>query len=148
LTDHVEQRERNRTANPLVLIQHKPRVVTEPADSCCGDVANAPACPGTLCDIEFAVQIDRRLLRALRRLDVDQPIAETWRALRPDAIRFGVARPSYHTIRLYVLDERARRSEHAALVSLATEIAMTGRIPPTVEDWQADLRDARRRQDS
>lgn len=51
-------------------------------------------------------------LLALRVLDATgMPYAEAWRMLRPVAARLGVPRPSYSTVRRFLVAERRRKRE-------------------------------------
>ena len=67
---------------------------------------------------------------ALRALDADGlPYAEAWRMLRPVAARLGVPRPSYPTVRRFLLEERARRARRTEVVDRVVVDALKGLAP-------------------
>ena len=76
-----------------------------------------------------APRYDRRLVRAIRRLDDESlPIAEVWRRVGEVAGRLGVPRPSYVHVRRIVVSERERAAElreirNEALVGLVSRMA-------------------------
>lgn len=76
-----------------------------------------------------APRYDRRLIRAIRRLDDESlPIAEVWRRVGEAAERLGVPRPSYVHVRRIVVSERERSAElreirNEALVGLVSRMA-------------------------
>jgi hypothetical protein len=51
----------------------------------------------------------------------DQPCAETWRRVSESARELGLPHPSYHTVRVLVLDERLRRRARTAVRKAALE---------------------------
>jgi hypothetical protein len=67
---------------------------------------------------------------ALRVLDeFELPYAEAWRMLRPVAVRLGVPRPSYSTVRRICIAERERkRRKKDELDWLLTDL-LAGRFP-------------------
>jgi len=83
--------------------------------------------------MRFAPRVDERLLRKLRRLDLDCPVAETCRGLGEHADRLGVTRPSYACVRLHVACERVRRAERNAALQVAADLAFTRHVVPTLE---------------
>jgi len=76
-----------------------------------------------------APRYDRRLVRAIRRLDDGSlPIAEVWRRVGEVAGRLGVPRPSYVHVRRIVVSERERAAQlreirNEALVGLVSRMA-------------------------
>lgn len=76
-----------------------------------------------------APRYDRRLVRAIRRLDDESlPIAEVWRRVGAVAWKLGVPRPSYVHVRRIVVSERERAAElreirNEALVGLVSRMA-------------------------
>ena len=76
-----------------------------------------------------APRYDRRLVRAIRRLDDETlPIAEVWRQVGEAAGRLGVPRPSYVHVRRIVVSERERAAQlreirNEALVGLVSRMA-------------------------
>ena len=67
--------------------------------------------------VPLAPRYDRRVIKALRRLDDPrQPIAETCRRVGQVAVRLGLTRPSYVHVRRLVLAERERRRTVRAAV--------------------------------
>ena len=79
--------------------------------------------------VQSAPRYDRRLLRAIRRLDDESvPIAEVCRRVGAQAEKLGVPRPSYVHVRRIVLSERERAAElreirNEALAGLVTRMA-------------------------
>ena len=95
--------------------------------------------------MQFAATLDPALLRALRRVPLDVPVADTWRELGREADRLGVARPSYACIRLHVADERLRRAERDAGLDIAARLALTRSVPLTPDGIEREVERAVRR---
>jgi hypothetical protein len=55
--------------------------------------------------------------------------AEVLRLLRPEAARVGVSRPSYPTVRRFLLEERRRRRRQVALTDRVVGDLLAGRVP-------------------
>jgi hypothetical protein len=70
-------------------------------------------------------------VRALRRLDrrMNLPYAELWRRLAPVALRLGVPRPCYGTVREIVLLLRALERQRRPVRDDVIVKLLTGRIP-------------------
>ena len=67
---------------------------------------------------------------ALRILDaLGLPYAEAWRMLRPVAVRLGIPRPSYSTVRRVVIAERARKRRNAEDLDQLLADLFAGRFP-------------------
>lgn len=91
-----------------------------------------------------APRIDRRLLRALPRLDDPRlPIAETCRVAGGLAEELGLPRPSYQQIRLYVHSVRRRRRAQQAAEGLLLDVWLRRRPPEALLDLPDLLADAR-----
>ena len=58
------------------------------------------------------------------------PMAEIWRRLRKDAVRFGLHCPGYHTIRAIVKLERERKAAQREALLIAVEEAF---------EWSPDV---------
>jgi hypothetical protein len=85
--------------------------------------------------VRFAV---RRLDPRLQALVVahdhdDQPAAETWRRVGESAVELGFPRPSYHTIRVLVHDERLRRRARTETRKAALQVAGAFLSPRAVD---------------
>ena len=77
---------------------------------------------GETLDPEFRV--------ALRALDADGlPYAEAWRMLRPVAARLGIPRPSYPTVRRFLIEERRRKARRTEPLERAVTDALKGLAP-------------------
>ena len=99
--------------------------------------------------MRFAAPFDHRLARVLRRLRLDVPVAETSRQLGRAADGYGIARPSYFSVRVHVAEERIRRAERDAVFAVGARVAFTRSVAPTVEGIAREYRrDVRRRLDS
>jgi len=73
--------------------------------------------------------LDRRLRKAATKLDDrNTPMAETWRKVGAKAVRLGVPRPSYQTIRLIVREHRRRQLEVRDLLQPVLSDLMQGRV--------------------
>ena len=97
---------------------------------------------------QSAPRYDKRLLRAIRRLDDESlPIAEVCRRVGDRAEKLGVPRPSYVHVRRIVQDERARRAELREIRNEVLGHLVVGRIPDPVRTL-SDLEDVRLRDQS
>ena len=95
--------------------------------------------------MQFAATFDPALLRALRRMPLDVPVAEVCREVGREANRLGVARPSYACIRLHVADERLRRAERDARLEIGARLALTRSVPLTLDGIEREVERAVRR---
>lgn len=72
-----------------------------------------------------APRLDPRLLRAIARLDDPSlPMAETYRRTREIADRFGIPRPSYERVRVYLKESRRKRSARRHKREVLLDVAM------------------------
>lgn len=72
--------------------------------------------------MEFSPRVDRRLVAAVWGADVERlSIADVWRFVGASADRLELCRPSYHAVRLLVIDERERRADRRAAIADAVE---------------------------
>ena len=93
-------------------------------DSRDGPVAKAALVVGHARGMQFASRREDPRLHALvvaHDAD-DQPAAETWRRVGESAQELGLPRPSYHTIRVLVNDERLRRRARTATRAAALQL--------------------------
>ena len=82
---------------------------------------------------QSAPRYDKRLLRAIRRLDDESlPMAEVCRRVGERAERLGVPRPSYVHVRRIIRDERERKAELREIRNEALGRLATGRVPDPV----------------
>ena len=74
-------------------------------------------------------RLDRRLLLAAKKVDrVDESMAETWRNVGRIALKLGLPRPSYETIRIVVREHRRRRAEVHELLQPVLADLIQGRV--------------------
>lgn len=79
-------------------------------------------------------RLDPRLHALVVAHDRDeQPAAETWRRVGESAEELGLPRPSYHTVRELVRDERLRRRARTATRKAALELLGAVASPRAVE---------------
>jgi hypothetical protein len=86
-----------------------------------------------------ASRLDRRLLRAIDRIDdASEPIAETYRRTRDVAADLGVPRPSYEAVRQYVhvlrRERERRRKARQTLVNVALYLEPVSALDHLGED--------------
>jgi hypothetical protein len=80
--------------------------------------------------VAFYPPVHPEYARALRILDAfDMPYADAWRMLRPVAVRLGIPRPSYSTVRRLAIAERERKRRHADDLDLLLTDLFKGRFP-------------------
>jgi hypothetical protein len=102
--------------------------------------------PDTVIEMRLAAPFDPRLARVLRRLRLDGPVAETSRQLGRAADVYGIARPSYASVRIHVSAERLRRVERDAALAVGARVAFTRSVVPTVAGIAGEYqREVRRR---
>ncbi len=83
--------------------------------------------------VPAAPRYDRRLVRAIRRLDDETlPVAEVCRRVGAFAERCGIPRPSYVHVRRIVQSERLRRRELRSIQNDALGTLATGWAPDPV----------------
>jgi hypothetical protein len=80
--------------------------------------------------VAFHPPVHPEFVQALRILDAfGMPYAAAWRLLVPVAVRLGIPRPSYSTVRRILIVERARKRRNADdLDQLLTDL-FAGRFP-------------------
>jgi hypothetical protein len=70
---------------------------------------------------------------ALRVLDAfGLPYADAWRMLMPVAARCGVARPSYSTVRRFLIEERGRKARRTGKLNQILYDLFAGLVPRLV----------------
>jgi hypothetical protein len=89
-----------------------------------------------------APRYDRRLLKAIRRLDDERlPIAETCRRVGRAAAEMGLPRPSYvHLRRIVVAERELRRARREIASDLVRDVA--GGLAPRVDRAVTQAREA------
>ena len=95
--------------------------------------------------MRFAAAFETALVRKLRNMPLDAPVAELARRLGSEATRLGLHRPSYACIRQYVGEERLRRAERDAALEVAALLAFTRAVVPTPEGIEHEYRQTVRR---
>jgi hypothetical protein len=100
-----------------------------------GPVAKPAQVVGHARGVRFAShRLDPRLQALVAAHDRDdQPCAETWRRVSETAEELGLPRPSYHTIRVLVRDERLRRRARTAVRRAALGVAGAFASPRAVD---------------
>ena len=80
--------------------------------------------------MSFHPPVHPEFVRALRILDAfGMPYAEALRMLVPVAVRLGVPRPSYYTVRRVLMAERARKRRNADDLDRLLGDLFAGRSP-------------------
>jgi hypothetical protein len=80
--------------------------------------------------VPFHPPVHPEFVRALRILDAfGMPYAEALRMLVPVAVRLGIPRPSYFTVRRILIAERARKRRHADDLDRLLGDLFAGRVP-------------------
>lgn len=78
----------------------------------------------------FHPPVHPEFVRALRILDaLGMAYAESQRMLVPVAIRLGIPRPSYYTVRRILIAERARKRRNADDLDRLLSDLFAGRVP-------------------
>jgi hypothetical protein len=80
--------------------------------------------------VAFHPPVHPEFVRALRILDAfGMPYADAWRLLVPVAVRLGIPRPSYSTVRRIVIADRARKRRNAEDLDQLLADLFAGRFP-------------------
>ena len=78
----------------------------------------------------FHPPVHPEFVLALRILDaVGLPYADAWRMLAPVAMRLGIPRPSYSSVRRIVIADRERKRQRADQLDRLFADLLTGRFP-------------------
>jgi hypothetical protein len=88
--------------------------------------------------VAFHPPVHPEFVRALRILDAfGMPYAEALRMLVPVAIRLGIPRPSYSTVRRILIAERERKRRHADELDVLLGDLFAGRSPLVAMEHKA-----------
>jgi len=90
--------------------------------------------------VAFHPPVHPEFARALRILDAfGMPYAEALRMLVPVAIRLGIPRPSYSTVRRILIAERERKRRHADELDVLLGDLFAGRSPLVAMEHKAGV---------